>query len=618
MTSSEVEQIELLSRVDNLVERLQQWSEFSTDWEPMQLSRAMIRRLLDRVKTLRIRLEAPLVVATFGGTGTGKSSLVNALVGTDCTATGKQRPTTTKPVLIADPDLKIEMLGLPLDELEVKRIRSPVLQNVVFLDCPDPDTTEREMAGTNLSRLHRLLPHCDVLIYTSTQQKYRSAKVGDELGTAAEGCRLLFVQTHAELDEDIREDWKRILHKHYEVPEMFFVDSVRAFDQQTSGKQPDGDFRRLVEVLNAQLNSTQRFVIRRANMIDLIALTLQRNRQEFEKYLPQVERLLEAIENQNAILMESLTEKLNEELKESHNLWERRLIQNVTLRWGVSPFSLLLRAYHGLGNLFASFSFFRARTSAQMALIGAMQGARWLKRSQSEKDSEKRLQNFNVFQISDDQIRESQIVISGYAREAGIDPQLCHRETLKRRQEKTADVESMFLENISEKIESLIGKHSQQNSGWLSRICYEILFIAYPLAFLAWIAKNFFFDVVSLNQPEKLIPLDVYLPAALFFLLWTGLLMIVFTRKLRRGLDRRIHNFCEEIANQKLARGLYPELEEVSRKIDSQHRELLSLIEKTDEMRENIAVSPSLGAAILESSSAVAPGKYSERETVRG
>ena len=618
MTNSEVEQIELLSRVDNLVDRLQQWSEQTTDWEPMRLSRAMVRRLLDRVKTLRIRLEAPLVVATFGGTGTGKSSLVNALVGTDCTVAGKQRPTTTKPILIADPDLKIELLGLPLDELEVKRVRSPLLQNVVLLDCPDPDTTETETAGTNLSRLHRLLPHCDVLIYTSTQQKYRSAKVGGELGTAAEGCRLLFVQTHAELDEDIREDWKRVLREQYEVPEMFFVDSVRAFDQQSSGKQPDGDFRRLVDVLQSQLTSTQRFVIRRANLIDLMAATLKRNKQEFEKYLPQVEQLLSAIDTQNAKLLESLTEKLNEELRESRNLWERRLVQNVTTRWGASPFSLLLRVYNGLGNLFASFTFFRARTSAHMALIGAMQGVRWLKQSQSEKDSEKRLKKFNVFQISDDQIQESQIVVSGYAREAGIDPKLYDRETLEQMQEKTSDVEGSFLENISEKIESLIGSHSQQNSGWFSRICYEVLFIAYPLAFLSWIAKNFFYDVIYLDQPSMLIPLDVYLPAALFFLIWTGLLILAFTRKMRRGLDRRIHNFCEEIANQKLSCGLYPELNAVCQEIHVQHRELLSLIGKTDEMRENIAISPVLGSVLQESSSFVAPGKYSDRETVRG
>ena len=59
------------------------------------------------------------------------------------------------------------------------RADAPILRDIVILDCPDPDTTESETPGSNLALLHKLLPHCDVLIYTSTQQKYRSARVGD-------------------------------------------------------------------------------------------------------------------------------------------------------------------------------------------------------------------------------------------------------------------------------------------------------------------------------------------------------------------------------------------------------------------------------------------------------
>ncbi|MCV5902503.1 hypothetical protein OFN63_41035, partial [Escherichia coli] len=65
------------------------------------------------------------------------------------------------------------------------------LRDLVIIDCPDPDTTEDpEQSGTNLSRLRSLLPHCDVLLVTATQQKYRSARVLDELAAAAPGARL--------------------------------------------------------------------------------------------------------------------------------------------------------------------------------------------------------------------------------------------------------------------------------------------------------------------------------------------------------------------------------------------------------------------------------------------
>ena len=52
-----------------------------------------------------------------------------------------------------------------------------------------------------------------MLLVTATQQKYRSARVADELAAAARGTRLVFVQTHADTDDDIREDWRAVLRK---------------------------------------------------------------------------------------------------------------------------------------------------------------------------------------------------------------------------------------------------------------------------------------------------------------------------------------------------------------------------------------------------------------------
>ena len=89
--------------------------------------------------------------------------------------------------------------------------------------------------GTNLARLRELLPQCDVLLVTTTQQKYRSARVNEELAAAATGARLIFVQTHADTDEDIRADWRRVLAPTYQVSEMFFVDSPAALADAQAG-----------------------------------------------------------------------------------------------------------------------------------------------------------------------------------------------------------------------------------------------------------------------------------------------------------------------------------------------------------------------------------------------
>ena len=112
MARPELAHLELLAEVDALVGRLQHWAEGAPGWQPAEACRALVRRLAERAGLLRVRLEAPLVVATLGGTGTGKSALVNALVGSEVAQTGHQRPTTTRPTLICRPGLTPEMLGI--------------------------------------------------------------------------------------------------------------------------------------------------------------------------------------------------------------------------------------------------------------------------------------------------------------------------------------------------------------------------------------------------------------------------------------------------------------------------------------------------------------------------
>ncbi|HVW00769.1 MAG TPA: GTPase domain-containing protein, partial [Planctomycetaceae bacterium] len=410
----ELAHLEMLAQVDDLVERLSEWAANDSPWQPLNYSRSLIRRVLGRVETLRIRLEAPLVVATFGGTGTGKSALVNALVGRDCTESGRQRPTTTRPVLIVHPRIELDSLGLPLDEFEVVRSDAEVLRDIVIIDCPDPDTTEDETTGSNLHRLHQLLPHCDVLIYTSTQQKYRSARVVEELAQAATGCRLIFVQTFADLDEDIRDDWRQQLAAHYEVPDVFFVDSLRALREQQASLRPTGDFSRLMDLLSVQLAASHRTQIRRANLLDLIQSVVDRCRDDLSAHWPHLSQLEAALEEQRQKLLTTMTGQLRRELLGSSQLWERRLVGAVVEEWGMSPFSAILRLYNSLGGVLASTALFRARSSAQIALIGAVQGVRWLSSKSEEQASEQRLKNLAVLGLDDGVLREAQVIVAGY------------------------------------------------------------------------------------------------------------------------------------------------------------------------------------------------------------
>ena len=136
MSHSELAQLEFLSELDTLIERLRRWAQTAPDWQPAETCRAMVRRLEQRVEAMRVRWEAPLVVAMLGGTGTGKSALINALLGAEAVQTGRQRPTTIRPTLICRGDLTPEMLGIDPASVELVVHDLPILRDLVLVDCP--------------------------------------------------------------------------------------------------------------------------------------------------------------------------------------------------------------------------------------------------------------------------------------------------------------------------------------------------------------------------------------------------------------------------------------------------------------------------------------------------
>lgn len=595
-THEELEHIALLAEVDSLTQQLQNWISAGPEWKTATHSRSLLSKLLDRVHTLRIRLETPLIVATYGGTGTGKSSLVNALAGQEVSASGRQRPTTVTPTLLLHRDIEPDALGLNLEGFRVEHVDTPALRDFVLIDCPDPDTSETASSGSNLEILRSVLPHCDVLLYTSTQQKYRNARIVDELGGAAAGCRLVFVQTHAALDTDIREDWKTCLDADFTVPDMFFVDSVDALARHQAGSPPTAEFARLLDLLSSELGTSRRVQIRRANLIELLQEALSVCKDNYDRDLPAVHALQETLNQQRAALRETLTRQLCDELLVNRSLWERRLLSSVTDKWGFSPFSAVLRFYNGIGGFIASFTFFRARTSAQMALIGAVHGARWMKGRAAEQEAESSLARVSSFGISDDQLQESRMVIAGHVREAGVTIDSAEeRNDLTDLRRQAATLEEQFLGDASRSIDETIEELAQARSGWFTRLTYETLLMIYIAFLLGRIGYNFFWTTFlgpatgAMASKEELLRVDFYIPALLFLVIWSGSLVAAFTMKLRRGLTSRVQEFAQAMADSRLIHGLFPRLEQTCRQIEADDAELAALSSRTSDFRAKLA-----------------------------
>ena len=116
------------------------------------------------------------VVALVGGTGSGKSSLFNAVCGLEFADVGVRRPTTaqvTACVWGSAGDALLDWLGVDVDrriqrESELDADAEAALRGLVLLDLPDHDSVE----SANRQVVDRLLPMVDLLVWVVDPQKY--------------------------------------------------------------------------------------------------------------------------------------------------------------------------------------------------------------------------------------------------------------------------------------------------------------------------------------------------------------------------------------------------------------------------------------------------------------
>ncbi|MGN6504828.1 MAG: GTPase domain-containing protein [Tepidisphaeraceae bacterium] len=161
------------------------------------------------------------IVAIIGGTGTGKSSLVNRLLGAEVTATSFRRTWTAGPVAITKDGLPPRFLALPhlppdenpprgqADRVVVVHVDHPLLASIHLVDTPDIDgvvTDHHTIAD-------RIFRWADAVIFLVTPEKYQMTELQPYYRLAHRyAVPACYVMNKAD-EQAVVDDYQSLLHR---------------------------------------------------------------------------------------------------------------------------------------------------------------------------------------------------------------------------------------------------------------------------------------------------------------------------------------------------------------------------------------------------------------------
>jgi predicted GTPase len=160
----------LQSQLHQVLNLLGQHTFFSFTPEERQSLRGEVQEVSEKLAAIESRF---LTIGLLGGTGVGKSTLMNALAGSRIASTSHRRPHTDEVLIYrhvkANPLPALALADIPSQEITHQ---SNAVQQILLCDLPDFDSLMDE------HRRHVLnfLEHLDILVWVTSPEKYADGR----------------------------------------------------------------------------------------------------------------------------------------------------------------------------------------------------------------------------------------------------------------------------------------------------------------------------------------------------------------------------------------------------------------------------------------------------------
>lgn len=156
-----------LDRIQRLLEKETLFSIAPGERQSLKARSKALQAKLDRIEGHF------LTVGLIGGTGVGKSSLLNALAGSDIATSSHRRPHTDRVLIYrhihADPLPLAELRQLPWKEITHE---ADAMKALLLCDLPDFDS----LAGENRRYVIDFLEYLDLLVWVASPEKYADGR----------------------------------------------------------------------------------------------------------------------------------------------------------------------------------------------------------------------------------------------------------------------------------------------------------------------------------------------------------------------------------------------------------------------------------------------------------